>query len=240
MAPGGDRRGSRRRAARRALKARASRRQRPKDKRSTRTTKMRRRATDASFEPLQGDSAPRRALASMPPTRFGPVALAPAPDEQGHDGCELRAPPDTSLQAGIGRRRKGPALDRITTTFGFALASTRTNMTFPIPGRRRLPPRQSCGSQQPYDEKRPQGRGKRRSRARSKSSAARRFPPPHERTSASRVPHRLRSERVWKTAGYATALRGRASPAVSHTRPTPLPKAAIPAQPRQRFRSFPQ
>jgi hypothetical protein len=101
---------------------------------------MRRRATNASFEPLQGDSAPRRALASMPPTRFGPVALAPAPDEQGHDGCELRAPPDTSLQAGIGRRRKGPALDRITTTFGFALASTRTNMTFPIPGRRRLPP----------------------------------------------------------------------------------------------------
>jgi len=101
---------------------------------------MRRRATDASFEPLQGDSAPRRAPASMPPTRFGPVALAPPPDEQGHDGWELRAPPDTSLQAAIGRRRKGPALDRIATTLGFALASTRTNMTFPIPGRRQPPP----------------------------------------------------------------------------------------------------
>ena len=42
----------------------------------------------------------------------------------------------------IGRRRKGPALDRIATTFGFALASTRTGMTFPI-ARCRQPPQQA-------------------------------------------------------------------------------------------------
>ena len=96
---------------------------------------MRRRATDASFERLQGDSAPLLALASTPLQRFGPVALAPAPVEQGHDGRELRAPPDTSLQAAIGLS-KGAALDRIATRFDFALASTRTNMTFAIPGRR--------------------------------------------------------------------------------------------------------
>jgi len=53
----------------------------------------------ASFEPLQGGSAPLPAQASTPLQRFGPAALVPAPDERGHDGWELRAPPDTSLQA---------------------------------------------------------------------------------------------------------------------------------------------
>ena len=56
------------------------------DERSARTVEVRRKATSASFEPLQGGGAPLPAQASTPLQRFGPAALVPAPDERGHDG----------------------------------------------------------------------------------------------------------------------------------------------------------
>ena len=40
------------------------------------------------------------------------LGSAPRPDAMGHKGRELRAPPDTSLQAAIGPRNKEPASDR--------------------------------------------------------------------------------------------------------------------------------
>jgi hypothetical protein len=64
----------------------------------------------------------------------------------------------------------------------------------------------------PCNEKRSQGGGKRRSRARSKRNAARRFPPPHEPTISSRAVHDRRRGKVWKTASYATALWGALRP----------------------------
>ena len=82
---GQDRRGSHRRAARRTLRAAAAPRAATM-KRSARTVEMRRKATSASFEPLQGGSAPLPAQASTPLQRFGPAPWSPAPDERGHDG----------------------------------------------------------------------------------------------------------------------------------------------------------
>ena len=72
---------------------------------------MRRRATDASFEPLQGDSAPRRGYGFNAAAQDLDLSPWPQPpDEQGHDGWELRAPPDTSLQAADRPKTKGASL----------------------------------------------------------------------------------------------------------------------------------
>ena len=189
---------------------------------------MRRRATKASFEPLQGDSVPLPALASTPLQRFGPVALAPARDEQGHYGWELRAPPDTSLQAGIGLKTKGPALDRIAMTFGFALASMRTNMTLPIVGRRKHPPQarsRECKSRR----LKALARAWKTALSWSPNLCAPAVSHPHTNgTIVTRVAHdRRRSKGVENGGLRYGAMGGRASPAVSHTRQPPLPKQLL-------------
>src|SRR5579863_7787952 len=88
---------------------------------------MRRKATSAFFEPLQGGSAPLPAQASMPLQRFGPAALVPPLTNEGMmvesfalrriRACRPVSAEDERDQPWIGYRNR----------VGFVLASIRAS-----------------------------------------------------------------------------------------------------------------